>query len=74
MDTADGMLVLTVLVVSVLDLAVRLAVGWRRRPRNARLTQRRAQGAAEVLLRDVLTAAEYVQIDDCGCLEIRGTS
>jgi len=29
MDTADGMLVVTVLVVSVLGLAIRLAGSWR---------------------------------------------
>ena len=70
MDTANGMLVVTILVVSVLELAIRPAVGWRRRSCSERLTQRQAQEPAEVLLRDVLTEAEYVQHPDQHALTV----
>jgi len=71
MDTVAGVLAIILLVVLVLDLAIRTALTWRRRGSDRVLARRRAQERAEVLFRELLTDAEYAELGHCGCVEAR---
>jgi hypothetical protein len=70
MEVAVAVVVLLVQVALVLDLAIRAATAWRERGREAEQAQERA----EALLRELLTDAEYAQLDQCGYLDVRSPS
>jgi hypothetical protein len=74
MDTASGILVVTILVAFLLYLSIWTAVHWTRQRGNNELLQGQAQERAEALLKDMLTDSEYTQLGQSGYLEVRSPS
>jgi hypothetical protein len=74
MDAVAAQVGLALLVVFVVYLAILMSVRLAQRRCNTELMQRVAQDRAEALLKDVLTVAEYAQLDASGYLEVRSPS
>ena len=70
MEAAVAVVALIVQAALVVDLAIRAATAWRLWGDEAQ----RAHERAEALLREVLTDAEYTQLDQFGYLEVRSPS